>query len=591
MADHEDITERYPVAVVGGGAIGLSASILLSQRNISHVLFERHPGTSIHPKACGINQRTTEIFRVMGIEQAVRAIACPDDVKGRTAWYTGLGEDGREICSRDAWGGGVYADEYATFSPTRYEILPQIRLEPVLVARAKELNPAALRYRSEVTSLREVEDGVILTVQTEEQAVKKVFARFVIAADGGRSITDQLGVPWLGKRDILKMVSVHFRAPIRSLHPDPRNFMTWLTHPEKGGSVRTGYLYQIGPWPFDSPEARKSEEWVFGFAIAGSDPTKFDQAASIARLRSSLRISNLPIEVITVSHWNVQCLSAERYRVGRVFLAGDAAHKIPPFGALGMNTGIQDIYNLVWKLGFALKDEQACEGLLQSYDTERRPIGRRVGESSLHNMLSHGLVMDVALGMSPVKSQEENAAAISPFFDKTHPEHAEKVKAVDNAQKVLDLEFKAPGAEVGWFYPSVDIDEEGKIDNHGGQLLENGDLNSEFFFPSIIPGHHIPHVWLEKAGIIIAIRDLIPQNNFLLISSEAIWETLASENVNVELIGDSHWRDITNQWPKYSAGYGAVLVRPDGIIVWRGNWQQNLLQNWPNVLARALFQK
>lgn len=590
MASHEDIIDRYPVAIVGGGAIGLSASILLSQRNIPHVLFERHPGTSIHPKACGINQRTTEIFRVMGIEEDVRSIACPDDIKGRTAWYTGLGEDGREICSRDAWGGGVYADEYAAFSPARYEILPQIRLEPVLVARVKELNPTALRYLSEVTSLREVDDGVILTVQTQGQAAKKIFSRYVIAADGGRSITDQLGVPWLGKRDILNMASVHFRAPIRSLHPDPRNFMTWLTHPDKGGSVRTGYLYQIGPWPLDSPDAQVSEEWVFGFAIVGSDPTQFDHDASIARLRSSLRIPNLPIEVITVSHWNVQCLSAERYRVGRVFLAGDAAHKIPPFGALGMNTGIQDVHNLVWKLELALKDEKAYDGLLQSYDTERRPIGRRVGASSLHNMLSHGLVMDVALGMSPLKSQEDNTAAIGPFFDNTHPEHAEKVAAVHRAQKVLDLEFKAPGAEVGWFYPSVDIDGEGNADNHGGQLLEDGELNSEFFFPSTIPGHHVPHVWLEKDGNMVAIRDLIPQSQFLLIASESIWEGFASNLVTVELIGNGGWRDSASGWSSFSTGHEAVLVRPDGIITWRGNWEESISQDWPNILARALCQ-
>ncbi|KAJ9133445.1 2,4-dichlorophenol 6-monooxygenase [Pleurostoma richardsiae] len=583
--------ERFPVAIIGGGTIGLSASILLSQRNIPHVLFERHPGTSIHPKACGINQRTMEIFRTMGIEQAVRSIACPDDIKGRTAWYTGLGEDGREVCSRDAWGGGKYAEEYAAFSPSRYEILPQIRLEPVLVARARELNPDALRYCSEVTGLREVDDGVVLTVRAEGQADKEVFARFVIAADGGRSITTQLGVPWLGERDIMDMVSVHFRAPIRSRHPDPTNFITWFTHPDKGGSVRTGYLYQIGPWPLDSPEAQQSEEWVFGFAIAESDPARFDEAASIARLRSSLRLRDLPIEVITISHWNVQCLSAERYRVGRVFLVGDAAHKIPPFGALGMNTGIQDVQNLVWKVELALKDEWAYEGLLQSYDTERRPIGRRVGLSSLRNMRFHGLVMDVALGMDPTKSSEENAAAIAPFFDDTHPEHAAKVEAVKKAMKILDLEFKAPGAEVGWFYPSVDVDGEGKANNHEGQLLEDGELNSEFFFPSTIPGHNIPHVWLTKAGETVAIRDLIPQNRFLLVATNRRWEQFVSDLVTVELIGSGGWTDTAGEWAKHTKDYEAVLVRPDGIIAWRGAWREPQPRDWQDVLARALCQK
>lgn len=83
-----------PVIIIGGGPVGLTCSILLSQRGIANILFERHPSTSLHPKACGINQRTTEIFRAMGIEDEVYAHATPAEVAGRTAWYTSLGEDG-----------------------------------------------------------------------------------------------------------------------------------------------------------------------------------------------------------------------------------------------------------------------------------------------------------------------------------------------------------------------------------------------------------------------------------------------------------------------------------------------------------------
>ncbi|KAK1762109.1 FAD binding domain-containing protein [Phialemonium atrogriseum] len=279
MAGPPEATDRHPVVIIGGGPVGLSASILLSLRGIPHALFERHRGTSIHPKACGINQRTTEIFRAMGGGlAAVRAAAAPDDVKGRTAWWTALGPGGREIFPRDAWGGGAYADEYAAHGPTRYEVMPQNRLEPLLVRRARELNPAALRFGVEVTDLVVDEadgGGVRVKVRSSRGEESEVLARFVIAADGGRSVTDKLGVPWIGERDVMDMVSVHFRSPLRSRHPDPRNFIIWFTHPDQGGSVRTGYLYQIGPWPFDSPEARDSEEWVFSCAPTASDPSKF----------------------------------------------------------------------------------------------------------------------------------------------------------------------------------------------------------------------------------------------------------------------------------------------------------------------------
>lgn len=592
----------HPVAIIGGGPIGLSASILLSLRGVPHVLFERHHGTSIHPKACGINQRTTEMYREMGIYDAVRERACPEDIKGRTAWYTSLGAvdaeggrdpntvDGREIFSRDAWGCGVYAEEYERLSPARYEILPQIRLEPLLLQRAEELGPGALQFGHEVADLEERGDQVVLSVlERKTGTTREVSARFVIAADGGRNVTDKLGVKWLGEKDILHMVSAHVRANIRERHPDPRNFMTWFSHPDAGGSIKTGYLYQIGPWPLDSPEARAGEEWVFACAPLPNDPVSFDDGAMIQRLRSTLRLGDLPIEVITLNHWHVNAISAETYRKGRVFLVGDAAHKIPPWGALGMNTGMQDIQNLVWKLQLALRDEQLYDALLQSYDTERRPVGRRVGRSSLHNMRSHALVMDAALGMGPDQSAGENRAAIAPLFDGSHPEHAGKRRAVEAASRALDTEFKAPGIEVGWFYPGIG----GATDaDHGGQLLPDASLNHEVAVPLTVPGHHLPHVWVHKEGEKRAIRDLRPLGKLLLIAdAKPEWHGLRSDLVEVESVSTtgSSWVEPTGEWERLLAGWEAVLVRPDGIICWRGKWHDLLLQLWPQIVRKSLY--
>lgn len=213
----------YPVAIIGGGPVGLCLSILLSLRDIEHVLFERHPNTSIHPKSCGINQRTMGIFRVLGIEEEVYAHSCPPDIAGRTAWYTSLGPSGKEIISRDAWGLGMYEEEYKKHSPSHYTILPQIRLEPILKRRAVQLNPSGVYYGCEVIDHNQSKDHVTLAIRRKDSTEYHVKARFVLAADGGRSMTNKLGVPWLGEHNILDMLSVHFKAPLRSLHPDPRN--------------------------------------------------------------------------------------------------------------------------------------------------------------------------------------------------------------------------------------------------------------------------------------------------------------------------------------------------------------------------------
>ncbi|KAF2247528.1 hypothetical protein BU26DRAFT_520657 [Trematosphaeria pertusa] len=582
-------SSTYDIAIIGGGPVGLTTSILLSLRGIKNVLFERHSDTSIHPKACGINQRTTEIFRIAGIEKEVYGHAAPAEIASRTAWYTSLGPSGSEIASRDAWGGGVYEEEYKRNSPSRYCILPQIRLEPILKRRAIELNPTGIKYSSEVTGITQHKDHVMLIVQQGSSSVKHA-AKYAIVADGGRSFTDALGVQWLGERNIFNMVTSHFKSPLlRSLHPDPRNFITWFINPSMGGSTGTGFLYQIGPWPSASPS---DEEWVFVCALTAQDPERFTQDTMTRRLRQTLQIPDLEVEMQSFSHWNVNAIYAERYRVDRVFLVGDAAHRIPPWGALGMNTGIQDAQNLVWKLQFALEDEAKYAGLLDTYDDERKPVGKRVGLSSLHNLRSHAGVMDVALGLGPENSVDENRRNMESAFDKGHPEYAAKRAAIERAQKTLDLEFKAPGAEVGWFYPCMDTQDEGGPTLHQGQLLGDGELNSEFYVPSTIPGHFVPHAWLRRGGERCAVLDLVPLDRLLLIarSCREAWEELGDKRVRVEVIGEDGWIDVDGAWERLCgvSQDGAVLVRPDGMVAWRGERGEMDSEVWRRLIDSIL---
>lgn len=144
-----------PIIVIGGGPVGLVSSILLSMHGLPHIVLEQFPGISIHPKACGLNQRTIEIFRQLGIEEDVRKHRAPLMSVSRTAWYTNLGPYGREIYGREAWGGGKYVDEYKCVSPVQYSTLAQIRLEPILQKRALQLTLDAIRYNTNVTRVEE----------------------------------------------------------------------------------------------------------------------------------------------------------------------------------------------------------------------------------------------------------------------------------------------------------------------------------------------------------------------------------------------------------------------------------------------------
>lgn len=226
---------------------------------------------------------------------------------------------------------------------------------------------------------------------------------------------------------------------------------------------------------------------------------------------------------------------------GRIFLVGDAAHRIPPWGALGLNTGIQDAHNLVWKLGLATRSDQLgrYNALLDTYETERRPIGLRVAQTSLHNLQSHALIMDRALGISPKNNTESNVKAMEEYFTPDSTEGKTRRQAVQNAQNILDAEFHALGAEIGWFYPNIDPENPITSSNHGGQLLPNGELNCLQYHPSLLPGHHLPHIWLEKNGVVRSTRDLIPCDTFLFLISGPYGEVTYDGVARVERIGDS----------------------------------------------------
>ncbi|GKZ28500.1 hypothetical protein AbraIFM66950_008358 [Aspergillus brasiliensis] len=572
------MTETYPVAIIGGGPVGLLSSILLSQQKIPHVVFERHPSTSIHPKACGMNMRTIEIFRQMGIEDQVLEQRAPPETVSRTAWYTNLGPTGLEIIGRDAWGGGKYVDEYKRASPSPYVVIPQIRLEPILLQHARKLNPHGIIHGAEVTDVEEAGDHVILTVREKgKPESRKVKARYVAGADGGRALTDQLGINWEGEKDIVEMVSAHFKAPISLHHPDPRVFITWFIDPKQGGSIKTGYLYHLGPYP-STPE---TEEWLFACAINPGEPREFTAEDMVKRMHSTLQIPNLEVEIKSISHWRVNSIVAERYRSpkGQIFLVGDAAHRIPPWGALGLNSGIQDAYNLIWKLGIAVRGDCAprWDRLLDTYETERRPIALRVARTSLHNLRSHSSVMDRALGITPQNVEETNVRALQSFFNPLDADYDARRRAVYMALETLDSEFHALGAEIGWFYPDIDRECQRNSPDHGGQLLPNGELDCINYHASILPGHNLPHAWLERDGVTLSTRDLLLPDRFLWLTSEPYYgERPEHDLVRVEQIGgDLGWRDVDGTWAELSNAHGvaSVLVRPDGIVAWIGKKQ------------------
>jgi 2-polyprenyl-6-methoxyphenol hydroxylase-like FAD-dependent oxidoreductase len=511
------------VLVVGAGPVGLTAAILLGRLGVSTLLVERHPGTSVHPKARAINARTMEIFRQCGVEEAVRAAGLPPERARFIVWARSLA--GEELERRIPWRA---REDVALVSPVRNCLCAQDDLEPVLRRHAEDLPHVALRFETELRSFQTDADGVTATV-AGPAGESRVRARYLVAADGARSrVREALGIAMHGTPALYRSINV-------LLHAD---LTPWVAH-------RPAALYFIEQPGLKATFLTINGVNRWGFLINNLPPDGADdeytpeQCAAIVRRAAG--IPDLPVEIVGAVPWVAAAQVAERYRRGRVFLAGDAAHHMPPTGGFGLNAGVQDVHNLAWKLAAVLQG-RAGEPLLATYEDERLPYGRAITEQSLINARS--------LGRGGPEVSSAPAAALA------RPEYLNELgmifgAAYDSSAVVPD---GTPPPEVA--NPVTD------------------------YRPSARPGARAPHAWLERGGVRVSTLDLLGDRFVLLAGADGGAWCAAARAAAVALrtplqaftVGpggdlpdpDGHW---AGAWDVDRAG--AVLVRPDGHVAWR----------------------
>ena len=386
---------------------------------------------------------------------------------------------------------------------------------------------------------------------------------YVVAADGGKTVGAALGVQMRGPTGLLDMVSTHFSADL-SAWAYESCLITWFLNPDGAGSWGSGAMVPMGPtWGV------KSEEWVLHFTFGPDDPARFDEQAIVPRMRELLKLPDLDITVHKVSHWILEGVLADRYQVGRVFLAGDAAHRHPPTTGLGLNTAIQDAHNLAWKLA-AVLGGQAAPSLLDTYQPERQAIGMRNVDWAMFTFLNH-MVIDAGIGLLPQAAPEANRAAFEAFFA-DNPMGATRRARAAEVIRTQRAEFQAHDLEIGFRYES------GALVADTTQAPAVDPLGTEYI-PTTRPGHRLPHAWLEHEGERVSTHDLIGQAGFVLITGPdgSAWAQAAARAeeklavpVRVVRIGVEHL-DVDGQWARVRevSDAGAVLVRPDNHVAFR----------------------
>lgn len=387
------------VCVVGAGPVGLATAARLASHGIRAIVLEADPELRKQgSKACLIQGDVLEILDKVGCGEQIRE-------EGIT-WHTA-----RTYVRNKEIRATVYPQRIG-FGP--FVNISQYRIEQVLLARVLADPLCEVRWSHRVTDLEQDDDGALVCADTPDGAVR-LRCRYVVACDGVRSpLRAALGVDWSGysHKDRFLITDIRARLPLareRHFHYDP--------------SFNRGRQVVMHPQPDDI--------WRIDWQLPPDADIDAERRSGAFDARVRAVIGDIPYEVDWLSTYRFHQRVVERFRVGRVFFAGDAAHALPPYGSRGMNSGIQDADNIAWKLALVLRG-RADEGLLETYHAERYAAAREnlaVTEATIRFMVppstlrrwTRAALLWLARPVKPVRGRVNSGRMAEPYIYSDSP--------------------------------------------------------------------------------------------------------------------------------------------------------------------------
>ena len=515
------------VIVVGAGPVGLSLAINLGRAGVKTILLERNPEPQFLPKMERCNARSMEMFRRIGLSEQIREAGlradCPMDVFiVEDLTKPALLEEKHP--SIQTFRQKIRDCKDLSMSLEPYQLISQYTLEPLLKAEAETLQSVDVRFGYEFMEFEQSDQGVVVRCRDLEGKSITLTASYLVGCDGGSSpIRKQLGIKLRGEGGILELQQALFYCEDLFERLPHGNGPGQGRHYHRADTEHTFLIMQ------DS-----TKHWSLHATVSNADAMK----------RKFEEIVGFPVEyeLLSCAPWRQNLLLADRYREGRVFLAGDSVHLVIPTGGLGMNTGVGDAFDLAWKLIGTIKGWGGPE-LLDSYEVERRQVGdRNVGASRYAN----------------VGRQKWRSIATEDIFSGTDAGESTKKNLIQVADSEQRKGNRMIGAELGYRYVDSPC-----IDNiPGGPEHRVGE-----YHPNVWPGSRLPHCWLDDG---VAIQDLLPETYILLILGNRSLDT-SKLRQSYEAIGApvTELRIESNRI-RDLYGFDLIVLRPDMHVVWRG---------------------
>jgi 2-polyprenyl-6-methoxyphenol hydroxylase-like FAD-dependent oxidoreductase len=511
------VTSRHQVIIVGGGPVGVGLAVDLGMRGISCALIESRVGLSRIPKGQNLTQRTLEHFQFWGLVDELRAarLMPPGYPIGEVTVYRSL--------AGEFWVAPPGREVVRPFYSQANERLPQYQMEAVLRKKMATLPSVEARFGWTATELEQDENGVRVTVAEEGGTGQDVLeADYVVGCDGARSLVrEQVGIARGGTDFDQVMVLVVFRS--RELHERLKRFPERSTYrvmkPELNGYWQFFGRIDVGEgFFFHAPVPPNTTKDNFDFKGLLEKAAGFPFAC----------------EFDHVGFWDLRVAVAERYRVGRTFIAGDAAHSHPPYGGFGLNNGLEDAVNLGWKLAARLKG-WGGDALLRSYGVERRPIFRETAEDFI---------------ASRIKREGDLLNRVTPEQDRAAFERMWHEFGTDVGWRVSGYEPHYEGSPVVGGRP------DGVCSAHGEHMVKAR------------AGHHLTPLPLSSGGDTF---DALGQD-FTLLAFDAPADIVAAFEQAARSLGIP-LKIVHDSYSGGREGYEArlILVRPDQYVVWIGD--------------------